>query len=363
MSAYLLPLVLAGGIALPWLFGRLVLDGENLSRYDGAPGQRFGSNRPEHAGVKAAMARLAPGNTPPPGLSRQQRIDFKRAQFDHMFDHFPHDAVFTALGDTAVRGEWVMAPGADPARRMLYIHGGGLVVGSARSHRPITARMSALFGGAVLSLDYRLLPEYKRLDGVEDTRQAYRWMLENGPHGPAAASALLVAGDSAGGNLTLALLPWIREQGLRLPNGAIALSPATDGTLSSPSIRANADSDYMLGPALKGIARVPRPLLLWLSWLHYGVKPNDPAVSPIHADLHGLPPILVHASETEILYDDARRYVNRARAAGTPATLQTWNNTLHVWHMFEQELPEAGEAYTQIGRFIATVAPHQKATP
>lgn len=355
-------LIIACGIALPWLFARLALSGEDLRRFDAAAGQRFATGRPESPGLAGAMARLAPANAPPPGLSRQQQIDFKRKLFDRMFDDLTHDARFTPVDNVDVRGEWVVAPGADPARRMLYIHGGGMVVGSARSHRTITARMSALSGGAVLAIDYRLMPEHHRLSSVEDTRQAYRWMLGNGPDGAAPAAAIFVAGDSAGGNLTLSLLPWIRDQRLRAPHGAIAISPATDSTLSSPSIRANLGTDYMLGPAFNSIARMPRTALLWLSWYHYGIKPNDPVVSPVYGDLSGLPPVLVHASETEMLYDDARRYVNRARAAGSPVTLQSWNNTLHVWHIFDPELPEAGEAYIEIGKFLAKVAPHPKAT-
>lgn len=354
--------VVVAGLALVWLTGRFFLAGENLERYDTATGQRFDSERPESPGLASAMARLAPANAPPPGLTRPERIAFKRKLFDAMFDEQVHDAQFLAVDSDSVRGEWVLAPGADPARRMLYIHGGGLVVGSARSHRPMTARMSALCGGAVLAVDYRLLPEHHRLASVEDTRTAYRWMLENGPAGPSAPQAVFVAGDSAGGNLTLSLLAWVRDQGLRAPNGAVAISPATDGTLSSPSIKANMESDYMLGPALRGIARLPRSLVLWLSWYHYGIRPNKPVISPVYGDLSGLPPLLVHVSETEMLFDDARRYVNRARAAGSPVTLQSWNNTLHVWHIFDTELPEAGDAYAEIGKFLANVAPHHKVT-
>ncbi len=357
-----LALVLLAGLALVWVIGTLLLSGENLARYDTDTGQRFGSTRPESPGLAGAMARLAPANAAPPGLARAERIAFKRKLFDEMFDDQVQDAQFIGVDSGGVRGEWVLAPGADPTRRMLYIHGGGLVVGSAHSHRPMTARMSALCGGAVLALDYRLLPEHHRLASVDDTRAAYRWMLENGPAGRSSPDAIFVAGDSAGGNLALSLLAWVRDQGLRAPNGAIAISPATDGTLASPSIKANIDSDYMLGPALRGIARLPRSLVLWLSWFHYGIKPNDPVVSPVYGDLSGLPPLLVHVSETEMLFDDARRYVNRARAAGSPVTLQSWNNTLHVWHIFVAELPEAGEAYAEIGKFLAHVAPHHKVT-
>jgi acetyl esterase/lipase len=349
-------------IVVPWVAARQLLSGEDLARFDADTGQRFASERPESPGLASAMARLSPSNSPPPNLSRQQRIAFKRKEFDHMFDDVVLDARFTPVDSGGVRGEWVLAPGADPARRMLYIHGGGFIVGSPRSHRPITARMSAVSGGAVLALDYRLMPEHKRMAGVEDCRRAYRWLLENGPNGASPADAIFVAGDSAGGNLTLSLLAWVRDQGLRQADAAIAISPPTDSTFASPSIRSNVDTDYMLGPAIKVINRVPRTLTLWVNWLHSGIRPNDPVVSPVYGDLSRLPPLLVHVSETEMLFDDARRYVNKARSAGSPVTLQSWNNTLHVWHIFHTELPEADEAYAEIAKFLATAAPHHKAT-
>jgi monoterpene epsilon-lactone hydrolase len=355
-------LILLGCFALYFLVARFYLSGENLSRFDTDRGQRFASERPESAGIGAAMARLAPSNAAPPGLSKQQRIAFKREQFDHMFDDLVQEASFTPVDSAGVRGEWVVAPGADPDRRMLYLHGGGFMLGSPRSHRPVTARMSAACGGAVLSLDYRLLPEHTRIAAVEDCRRAYRWLLENGPDGAASADAIFVAGDSAGANLTLSLLAWGGDEGLRAADAAIAIAPPTDATWSSPSIDANVDSDYMLGPAIRIITRLPRSLTLWLNWLSSGIRPNDPLVSPVYGDLSRLPPLLVQVSETEMLYDDARRYVNRARAAGSPATLQSWNNTLHVWHIFYSELPEAAEAYAEIARFIDRVAPHHKAT-
>jgi monoterpene epsilon-lactone hydrolase len=361
MMHYFLMLAI-GSCALVWLLTRLLLGGVDLAPFDGDAGQRFASERPPSPEIKAAMARLATSE-PAAGLPQDQRLAFKRSRFDRMFDDHPLDASFTPLAQDGVRGEWVLAPGADPARRMLYIHGGGLRVGSARSHRTITARMSELSGGAVLALDYRLLPEHHRRESIADCRNAYQWMLEHGPAGAAPARAVFVAGDSAGGNLTLSLLQWVRDQGLRQADAAVAISPPTDSTFSSPSIRTNMASDYMLGPAFAKIAWMPRGAMLWIGWFSSGIKPTDPMVSPVHGDLARLPPTLVHVSETEMLFDDARRYVNRARAAGSPATLQSWNHTLHVWHIFNPELPEAREAFAEIGKFLNAAAPQRKATP
>ena len=114
-------------------------------------------------------------------------------------------------------------------------------------------------------------------------------------------------------------------------------------------------SDHMLGPAFGPITRMPRWLLSWFSWITGRVRPCDPRVSPVFGDLSNLPPTLVHASEAEMLLDDARRYVNKAREAGSEVTLETWHHMLHVWHAFEQRLPEAREAFEHIGRFLEMV--------
>ena len=111
----------------------------------------------------------------------------------------------------------------------------------------------------------------------------------------------------------------------------------------------------MLRPMFEGLSRIPRPLLLWFAWLHNRISPSDPLVSPVFGDLSRLPPTLVHASEAEMLFDDARRYVNRAVAAGSPARLQSWAHVVHVWHMFYPQLTEARDAWTEIEKFIAGI--------
>ena len=171
---------------------------------------------------------------------------------------------------------------------------------------------------------------------------------------------MFVAGDSAGGNLTLSLINWVRDQGLRAPDAAVALSPLTDATLSSPSMRANVHSDPMLGPLFGSMARVPQALLLWFGWLQTRIKPNDPLISPLRADLSRLPPVLVQASEVEMLFDDSQRYVNRAQAAGSPVRLQRWNHMVHVWQIFNPELTEAREALAEIGKFLNAAAPPRR---
>jgi len=251
-----------------------------------------------------------------------------------------------------IPAEWVLAPDSDPDRRLLYLHGGAFFVGSPLSHRPLTAAMALRTRCSVLVIDYRLLPEHKRIDGIVDCQRAYRWILEHGPLGKGRPKQVFVAGDSAGGNLTLVLIAWIRDHALRQVDGAAALSPATDSTFRSPSLRRNIRSDPMLGPGLGALMKIPRLLLLLLTAIAARMRPNHPLISPFHGDLSGLPPTLIQASEVEMLFDDARRYVRKAEALGSPVRLQTWPGMVHVWQIFHHVLPEANEALDEIARFF-----------
>ena len=257
-----------------------------------------------------------------------------------------------------VPAEWVLAEGADPGRRLLYIHGGAFIVGSPRSHRAITTTLSRITKASVLAIDYRLAPENSRVACIEDCQAAYKWVLDNGPDDQVGApDAFFIAGDSAGGNLTLMTIAWARDMGLTAVNAAIALSPLTDSTFSSPSMRSNVETDHMLGPLISSLTKMPQMMRAWISLIMNRVKPNDPRISPVFGDLSDLPPTLIQASEAEVLFDDARRWVNKAQDAGTNATLQTWPHVLHVWHIFGEEMPEAKEAFENIGRFIRRHGP------
>ena len=349
--------VAAAILAVAWVLARWHLRGADLSAFDGPVGERFShGDRPsgEALAVVASLGGIAETMKRTPLRGRTAAL---RKYLDEAFAGRSFDARFLPTDAGGVAAEWVLAPGADPLRRTLYIHGGGFIVGSPRSHRTLTTRFSAMTGGAVLAIDYRLMPEHRRRAGIDDCRAAYRWLLAHGPDGAAPAQAVFVAGDSAGGNLTLSLLAWARDGGLRLPDAAVAFSPLTDATLASPSIATNMESDPMLGPMFGPLLRVPRWILLWLGWLQTRINPQDPLVSPVRGDLSRLPPLLVQASEAEMLLDDARRYVAKARAAGSPVRLQTWDHMVHVWQIFNPELTEAREALAQVERFLAEAAP------
>lgn len=341
------------------LFSYLILRGEDLSYLD-QPIPMHPAARPSDAmrGVLAKMSEFAQSSH---GGGRQ-RVRAVRTFMDEIGRSKDYESEIQPVQSSEVRGEWVLAPGHRSDRRILYIHGGAYFAGSPVSHRPITDRLARLTGAAVLAVDYRLMPEHRRIAGIEDCRRAYRWLLENGPAGRESASFMVVAGDSAGGNLTLSLLAWVRDQGIRQADAGIALSPATDAVLDAPSLRENVASDAMLGPAFGKLARVPKILLLWFTWFSTRMMPSDPRISPLRGSLVDLPPILVQASDSEMLLDDARRYVTKAQAAESPVILQTWPDMVHVWQIFTPELEEAEEAYENIAEFLETAGLNSEET-
>lgn len=350
LMAFVAGLVLIGLVY--WFVARFYLRGDERPLADRPPVEHFAGD-PTSAGQQSVLAQLERMSRTTRAAPRIRRLPVMRQAMDDLVGAREFDASFTDVDADGVRAEWVLAPGADSVRRLLYIHGGAFVAGSPRSHRSITTSLSRLTGCAVLAIDYRLMPLHTRRAGIEDCRRAYRWLLDHGPAGSGAARTVFVAGDSAGGNLTLSLIAWVRDQGLRSPTAAVALSPLTDSTLSSPSIRANLATDVMLGPAFAPLLRLPQAALLWTTWLQTRTNPRDPAISPVYGDLARLPPVLVHVSECEMLLDDGRRWVERARAVGTPARLQVWSHMVHVWQLFNPELPEANQALGEIAKFLA----------
>jgi acetyl esterase/lipase len=339
-----------------WAFERFYLRGLGVKEYptptDPFAPQRFsraGGPGPEHMQVTKTVRELTLRI-----FTEQRHNNLKAARetFDTISQGHEFKSEFFPTDAGGVPAEWVIAPGSDARRRILYIHGGGFVVGSPKSHRTITSKFSEITGSAVLAIDYRLMPEHLHRDCVEDCRTAYRWILENGPDGPGEIQQLYIGGDSAGGNLCLSLIAWIRDNKLRAPEAAVALSPLTDITFSGASIRSNVDRDIMLKPHMKALNRLPRFIKSWWVLWTYKVRPSNPLASPLLGDLSNLPPTLVQASEAEMLLDDARRYVYKACASGSPVKLQTWSDMVHIWQIFDPQLPQAVEAWIEIGKFL-----------
>lgn len=332
-----------------YVFSRLFLRGRSLTAHDTPIPVTFESAEPSDAAngvTDYLLERMKVVETLSQtrdrfnemGLAREFECTFISASAEH--------------GGLSVPGEWTITEGADPKKRLLYIHGGAFMLGSPVSHRPIIANIAKRTGCVVFAPDYRLMPENRRKAGIMDSRAAYQWILENGPDGPSVAGKISVAGDSAGGNLALCLVNWLRDNGLRMPDAVVALSPATDSTASGPSIRANLETDHMLRRLVAPMLKVPHWLLMWIMWATNRIRPSSKLISPLHDNLGGLPPTLIHASTAEILYDDAKRYTNKAQAQGSPVTLQSWAHLCHVWQMFDESLPEANHAFDEISTFM-----------
>lgn len=242
--------------------------------------------------------------------------------------------------------EWIQAPGADPDRRLLYLHGGGWTAGSLDSHRPLSARISAATGCAVLAVDYRLAPENAFPAGLDDCIAAYQWLRANGPGGAGAATSLFIAGDSAGGNLTFCTMLACKQRGIPLPNAAVPLSAATDLTGSGETFQTRADVDPIIPPDPAALT------MMEMIYCQGNAKLDDPLVSPLFGDLAGLPPLLIQVGDAEVLLSDSTRIAERAEAAGVAVTLEIWDDMPHVWQAFAGFLPEADEAIAHIGQFV-----------
>ncbi len=237
-----------------------------------------------------------------------------------------------------VPGEWVEADVAGPCATttLLYLHGGGFVGCSARTHRPLTAAF-ALQGLRVFAPDYRLAPEHPFPAAPQDAMAVYRALRAEAP-----THRLAVAGDSAGGNLALGLMLSLRDAGEPLPAAAALFSAALDLTGGSPSITLNAGRDAMFDPA-----QLPHLTEAYLA----GADPTQPRASPLFGDMTGLPPLLLHVGESEVLRDDSIRLAQRAREAGVTVELQVFPGVPHVWQLVRQ-LPESRRSVRAAARFL-----------
>jgi acetyl esterase/lipase len=247
----------------------------------------------------------------------------------------------------ALKGEWIepTAPNHAARRRcILYFHGGGYITMSARTHRSITSRLATWSDASVFSLDYRLAPEHPFPAALEDALAAYRALIAAGTP----PAHIVVAGDSAGGGLALALLLALRAAVNPLPAAAVLFSPWTDLAATGNSIIDNNVADVLFfGSWVAPTAR------------HYlGDTPaTNPLASPVYADLTGLPPLLIQVSGSEVLLDDSRRVTENAKRSGVEATLQIWPGLPHGWHIFAPFLPEARAALRDAAGFIRARLP------
>lgn len=262
----------------------------------------------------AAAGRLVPH--PPPGIER------------------------IAVDAVGVAAEWVTAPVSRPDRHILFLHGGGYVIGSPSLYRNLTWRLARAARARLLAVDYRLAPEHPFPAALDDAMAAYEWLLAEG----ADSERLTVIGDSAGGGLAFALVLRCRDEGrLPLPAAVAALSPWTDLALTGESLRRNAVADPFVDA--NGIPPIAKYYLA-------DADPRHPYASPLYGDPTGLPPALIQVGGDEVLLDDATRMADRLRTAGCEVALEIWPRMPHVWHLFATVMPEARRAIARVGAFV-----------
>ena len=240
------------------------------------------------------------------------------------------------IGD--MYSELIIPEEANQDKIVMYIHGGGFISGSCHTHRMHVIKFVKVCGAKMLLFDYRLAPEHPFPAAVEDCISAYNWLLSEG-YKP---SNIIVMGESAGGTLTLSTLVALKDKGIELPVAAVSISPITDLTCQADSFKTNANKDIA-------------PMGSWTTWTGYYIadnNPHNPWLSPLIADLTGLPPIMIHVGTHEIHLDDARNFGIKAEKSGVKVTLRIWEGMVHAFPLLSPFFPEAKNAMDEIGTYI-----------
>jgi len=252
---------------------------------------------------------------------------------------FPSNARVNKINIKDMPAEWIYRDDAPENRAVLYLHGGGYCLCSSDTHRELAAHISIESNTRVVFPDYRLAPESPYPAALEDSVMAYEWLLEKG----FSPENIALAGDSAGGGLSIATAVLLREKGIPSPSSITCISPWVDLEMRGDSIRINSGTDPMLN----------LPLLELMASNYTGKdSPRNPFISPIYADLKGLPPLLIHSGSDEILLDDSKRLAEKAGDFEIDVTLKIYEKMWHVWHLFMRVMPESKIAIRETGLFI-----------
>jgi monoterpene epsilon-lactone hydrolase len=301
---------------------------------------------PQHLLLKQFLAAATA-----PLARRQPSIAAMRLSLElgSLFQFLPWGVHLEPFRLEGMAAEWIKPEKADSRRVLLYLHGGGYVLGSLNTHRSVVGALAQRCHMHALAIDYRKAPDFPFPAALNDALLAYRWLLAQGYR----AHDIILAGDSAGGGLVLALLLALRDGKEPLPAAAIGLSPWTDLVLPTGLIRRVADEELQLLEALA--------IRGWGALYAGGAPLTAALVSPVQADLHDLPPLLLQTSDAEVLYDDVLKFAAKARCAGVPVTLQTFSGLVHWWHLFWRFLPEARTALDQAAAFTQGIWAAQEA--
>ena len=266
----------------------------------------------------------------------------RRARLDEVGAYWPvaDDVELNPVDLDGVPGEWSMVPGTDPSRVLVFFHGGGYCSGSIRSHRRMATEAGRGAGVRTLAVGYRLAPEHPFPAAREDALTAWHWLRKQGID----AAHIAVGGDSAGANLSVALINQLRADSEELPACAWLVSPWTDLTMSGSTMTTKDAVDPLMHKGyLQELANAYVPA---------GMESNDPRISVLYADLHGLPPALIQVGSEEALLDDASRFATAAGAADVPVTLEIWPHMIHAWHLWNAHLDAGRRALARAAAFI-----------
>lgn len=272
----------------------------------------------------------------PRSVAEMRAINEKNARW---MQRLPADVSFETTLIKGLPAGWMRSAQANNSQVILYLHGGGYAVGSIAGYKMLCGQMAHALQTDLLIPAYRLAPEYPFPAALEDAQSVYHWLLERGYR----AKNIVIAGDSAGGGLSLATVLALRESGTPLPAAVVCLSPWADLALQGETHTTKAEAEAML--TTEGLRE-------WASFYAGSEALNHPFISPVQADFHGFPPLLIQVGSEEILLDDARRLADKARAAGVEVSLQVWDGLWHVWHALGDLIPETGQALAEIDQFI-----------
>lgn len=248
------------------------------------------------------------------------------------------DVICQAVDAGGVPAEWITAPGAQQEKVIYYLHGGAYAMGSIETHREIVSRLSRAAGARALLIDYRLAPENRFPAALEDAKAGYRWLLSLGVQ----PNKLVIAGESAGGGLTVATLMELRDLQIPLPAAAICMSPWVDMEGLGTSMVTNSSIDPI---------SQQEDLKMFAEAYLGDADRRTPLAAPIYGNLNGLPPLLIQVGTAEILFDDAARLAERARLDGVDVVFEPLEEMIHMWHMFPM-LPEGNQAIARIAEFM-----------
>jgi epsilon-lactone hydrolase len=266
----------------------------------------------------------------------------RRARLDEVGAYWPvaDDVELNPVDLDGVPGEWSMVPGTDPSRVLMFFHGGGYCSGSIRSHRRMATEAARAAGVRTLAVAYRLAPEHPFPAARDDALTAWHWLRRQGTD----AAHIAVGGDSAGANLSVALINQLRADSEELPACAWLVSPWTDLTMSGSTMTTKDAVDPLMHKGyLEELANAYVPA---------GMESNDPRISVLYAELHGLPPALIQVGSEETLLDDASRFATAAGAADVPVTLEIWPHMIHAWHLWNAHLDAGRRALASAAAFI-----------